>query len=877
MVRTIKSTIFGIVALPVLCFTGEPPLDFWEDLRLFGSAPQSLEIDRDLEARRSVSFKPKNIQTDRADFREGDFSFLFTPSTSSGRFGFSAGLFGETWNLSPAAHSLRLLLKTEGVQPSTQWQTALVDADGKTAQGTLPGTDTSGRWVELSLPLAKLTAEKGFQWNSVRLLRFESGFGSNCTIRLDGLRFEGIDSIIAVTDKPLSQRRAEAEANRAERVEAAFRQAAQRDRLPVVRAFAKMYLNEDLQEADRLLRQALEEKPSQNPWGLLETPIFCRFYYFFSSRSGKFPGRMTPETESLLLETLWNATAVKNDIHCARQSTWWLDGSENHDLNAKVVNLVTSRIFMNEPDYKDRIYPNLGFGGGYRYFGWDQGYYWGPGVDPASRYGGGRASLSDGKDYTAKDHYKAWLAFMKEYFRERAQRGFFLEHGSHTYTKHTLNFVDLAYQYSGDDELKRITGDFLDLYWADWAQTSIAGLRGGPKTRHHGTVIGSPEPLIAFHLGGVANAGTWWYWNLINDYQLPPVLWKMALDRQGLGTFVYRSRGIGEEENTWPRPPGTERTLTVDTDSRFLKYTYVTPDYTLGTQMDHPAAVHSHLSFSGRWHGMTFAQQTDACIAPVALNSDAKSGYDTEITLRSAQHKNTLILQQMRSWLAVHPDWFPGIGDDSPVGNRYRRNLAIYVGKDHDRVQEKDGWIFVQNGAAYAAIRVVQWDEAAWRSADGPRQAAEQKRDLRFVPEADIPVPLLTASYRWSEDRTMAELLNPFSPVILETGRAADYPSLDDFIRAVLSNPIALYKTVIPGLNVLVYTGCGQDSPEMVFNASTGEIPTVGGQHINYSHSKTFDSPYLKSEYKSGKVRIEYDGERLDLNFTKTPRWLFWR
>jgi hypothetical protein len=77
--------------------------------------------------------------------------------------------------------------------------------------------------------------------------------------------------------------------------------------------------------------------------------------------------------------------------------------------------------------------------------------------------------------------------------------------------------------------------------------------------------------------------GGWSYWNQINDCELPALVWRMALDREGMGAFVYRSRGIGEEENIWPRPLGTERSLTIDTESRFLNYTWVTPDYTLGT------------------------------------------------------------------------------------------------------------------------------------------------------------------------------------------------------------------------------------------------------------------------------------------------------
>ena len=38
----------------------------------------------------------------------------------------------------------------------------------------------------------------------------------------------------------------------------------------------------------------------------------------------------------------------------------------------------------------------------------------------------------------------------------------------------------------------------------------------------------------------------------------------------------------------------------------------------------------------------------------------------------------------------------------------------------------------------------------------------------------------------------------------------------------------------------------------------------------------TFDSPYLKSDYKSGKVKIQYGGEALDLDFSDKPWWKVW-
>src|SRR6202000_626122 len=126
-----------------------------------------------------------------------------------------------------------------------------------------------------------------------------------------------------------------------------------------------------------------------------------------------------------------------NDIAISKWSTWWMAGSENHDLNSKSSDLISSRIFAEEPDYASRVYPDNGRGDGYG--------YWFHGLTKEGRDLGpeGKANLSDGKPHTAKDHYAAWVHYMKEYLAERAKKGFFLERASLTYFKYTISFVQI--------------------------------------------------------------------------------------------------------------------------------------------------------------------------------------------------------------------------------------------------------------------------------------------------------------------------------------------------------------------------------------------------------------------------------------------------
>jgi hypothetical protein len=851
MLRKITIAVF-MVGLISIAYA-QKRLDFWyEEPMLFGISSG---------VKPELSDVSKDISLDHSDSKNGDLSVIYSANRDVKYLGFKPAPYLANWKLSKD-YKLNIWIKVKSNVKHACEKIVLTDDKGLVATSQSGKMNIDSDWQLVTAPLSKFESENGFDFSSIKTCKLQLDLIKGDKVWLDDIYFNDVKTgtVIGVTDKSVDQRMAEATVSRVKRVEAGFKQAAQITNQPVVAAFAKMMLNEDLETANQILQEDCKKMANEDLWSLLTTPLYCRFYYNFSNRCGKYPGRMTPETEALLLKTLWDRTAVKNDIHWSHQSTWWLDGSENHDLNEKACNLVTSRIFMNEPEYKDRVYPDYGFGGAYHYG--HAGYY-GPGIDPNTRHGGGRANLSDGKNYTAKDHYEAWLAFMKTYFRGRVERGFFLEYGTYVYSKHTLNMVDLIYQYSGNEQLHNMLNDFLTLYWSDWAQVSISGVRGGPKTRHHHKVYrGDTANIISFYLGGQVNADIWWYWNLINDYHLPKVVWKMALDREGMGCFTYKARGIGEEENVLPRPLGTERTLCVDTDARFLKYTYVTPDYTLGTQMDHPSAIHSHLSCCGRWHGMTFSQSPMSRIVPVELpevnNMGEKTPYELEMMYRTVQNKHTLIVQQAYRFFAVHPDWYPtNVGCNQPMG--------VWFGKDWDKRIEKQGWVFVQKGNAYAAVHPVLWDEEYEKE---KKKKAEGGR-YSNAPDADPTVKLREDCYSWSEDGTIMLLKDKFSPVIIEAGRVADYPKIEEFMNDVLDNPIALYKTVVPGSNILVYTGCGKDAPEIVFNAGVSEIPTIGGESINYSYPMTFDSPYLKSKYKSGKVHIEYDGEELKFDFNK--------
>jgi hypothetical protein len=881
-----RSVLFATAAIAccAVAQAKDKPVDFWDEaFRVIASAPQGKHVDYALDSLRRQAhgyrFRPKQFKLDHTDHQVGDFSVIYYPGKAKGtdKVGFIGNLWNGKWDLTQDM-ALAFHLKTAGTGNPAQWTAVLVDVPGKTARATLGGTDTQGAWKELKLPVKSFTAEDGFDWSAVRLVEFEAALGADSELRFDGVRFEGPARTIGVTDKTVTQRMQEAEENREFRVMEGYRlNGPHGSRKPLV-AFRMMYLNQDLEKANQILLDHIKsvmisDTESNNVWCLITTQAYCRLYFMFSNRVGKFPGRMKPEVEKKLLHAIWVRTYEKNDIHWARKSTWWMDGSHNHDLNAKVANLLSSRIFMNEPDYKDRIYPDYGFGGAYHYS--NTGYI-GDLPDAKLRFkaGGGRANLKDGKKYNAADHYKVWVKFFKEYFSERAKRGFFLEANA-GYMTYTMCFVESVYQLSGDEELHQVMDNFLTLFWAEWAQRQISGVQGGTKVRLKGlSAYNRMTPMGAWLLGGAGTSSANGYWNMPSDYRLPKIVWQMALDREGMGEYAFISRGVGEEENIHPRPAGAERSLLCDTDSRFVKYCYVTPDYTLGLQMDHPDAIHSHLSITDRWQGMTFAQSPDSMIvfrmypeSARELPDNKKRSKGGNKGMKNLQHKNVQIIQVARSYHRINPEWFPA----KSTLNEAPQVVAFYVGSDWDEKVEKNGWIFLRKANAYAALRPMLWDKEVEMnkqrssvSAIGPLKNASVKATVKTVTPHKKP-------YTWSTNKNYIELIDRYSPVILQAGRKANDGSFDAFMKKIMSNPINLHETVVPGYNTLVYHPFGAKSESLVFNCANNEIPRIDGKNLDYEYPMTFDSPYLKSNYKSGKVKIQYGDEVLKLDFAEKP------
>ena len=199
----------------------------------------------------------------------------------------------------------------------------------------------------------------------------------------------------------------------------------------------------------------------------------------------------------------------------------------------------------------------------------------------------------DGK--TVAEHAAAWETHWTTYFQHRAVEGIGVELGSPTYGKYSLqNYLNLA-DLSGTAALRKLAGNFLQLWFADAAQAFLpsTGVRGGAHNRVYRTgafFVPSADDFRGFswlygwwHAGGtvdqadVTDAIKTPQLTLFatSEWQPLPIVTAIAtaVDQPA---FIYVSRRLGDEAScSQPLgpvvPQGTLRYPTVNCTKRPCK------------------------------------------------------------------------------------------------------------------------------------------------------------------------------------------------------------------------------------------------------------------------------------------------------------------
>jgi len=395
-----------------------------------------------------------------------------------------------------------------------------------------------------------------------------------------------------------------------------------------------------------------------------------RLIEFYGTGGSRRAGRIRPETEDRILESIWlycrrNDAASERHCHLAEADdldsfTWYVKESENHHVQSFTTLWHFAKIARTRDGFRDR------------------------------RYDDGR---------TAGDHHASWNRYVKRYFLERARKGMFIEMMSPSYNATLLKGIFNVHDFADDPELKRRSRLFLDLYFTYWGQEQIDGVAGGGKARIYSDT--RPRSLdlgqVFFGLGQVPVFESELFTALTTSYRPALVVVDIVCDRRGRGVYEVIQRPLGLAADPGHYQPPTYR-LRTDYGG-ILRYCYCTPEFVVGTAMSEARLEQewTMISSQNRRQGVIFAGDPVAVISPQCEATQDRRAYNSQW---SVQRKGTLITQKLKTSRGAGATrvWFSGLGLAEPV--------------------EVDGWVFTESSGAHAAVRVVEGG-AHWAPAEG--------------------------------------------------------------------------------------------------------------------------------------------------------------
>ena len=445
-----------------------------------------------------------------------------------------------------------------------------------------------------------------------------------------------------------------------------------------------LYLGEMLDDANAALIENAQHY-LDNPKDINDRDSFhwhaemvLRLIELYGTKGARHAGRLTKETEALVLKPIWRYAKNNSKIAEAeveKSETWYVHESENHHAMRFTLCWHFAKLARDRQEYKNLKY-------------------------------------SDGG--SAAEHYLAWNKYIAAYCRERACKGMFIEMMNDGYNSTLVKGIYNFYDF-GEPQVRLAAGQLLDLYFAYWAQEQIDGVQGGGRSRiyfhkalrHNPATEGARLPWFYFGMGAPARILCPSLNAALSGYRPPAVVADIALDSEGRGRYEVRQRPLGLARKGFYRNP--DYRLRTDVGG-ILRYSYCDPAFIIGTAMTEarPMKDWTLISSQNRWQGVIFAGDKQARIVPVVRPKDNRVAFNGQW---SVQSKGSLITQKLKT-------------------NKGAAEMIVWISRQGlgDPV-EADGLVFVEARGAYAAIRVVKGG-FKWvrdKSPKGSRMVLEQE------------------------------------------------------------------------------------------------------------------------------------------------------
>jgi hypothetical protein len=531
-------------------------------------------------------------------------------------------------------------------------------------------------------------------------------------------------------------------------------------------ALAAMHLGIEVEKANDFINQFHSQFPVKDSDELGFASYFWLHLIWRIYLDPAMNARLTPQSRANIEDMMWRWIRSRSKLSQAQGTVWVLHSSENHDAMQKGGYLLCAEALKDAPGYG----PNL--------------------------------VLADGR--TLAEHAAAWSGYFERYFVARAKEGINAEIASPSYAKYTVGVYYNLMDFAKSPALRVLAERFINLYWADTASDwTLSGVRGGGETRCYKDDylrLGgqySFRSLLACYRWGDTNAGVVRTYGLIpatSSYRVPAIITASAAD-PARPNFLYTSRRWGRTSST----VGEDSFITFDSGNSFLRRdTWVTPDYTMGTLTFDMNRDYLQIIDQNRAMGVMFASGANDRVMVFGKGASNNKSY---ADLSGVTRADCMIVQR-----------------DPNVNNSGSGTLVFVPNKLWNARIETGGWLFLQSGNAYCALR----------PAGGTYTAA-------------------TAAY--GVDLAMS---NIWAPVIVQMGQAANYASFNAFQASVTANALTFSS------NVLNYTSEAGDTFTVYANSKT--TPRVNGVTVNLNPAKTYDSPYLSMNHGESLATVSYPG-----------------
>ncbi len=541
-------------------------------------------------------------------------------------------------------------------------------------------------------------------------------------------------------------------------------------------ALAAFHLGTDLTTANTYINQFHDQYPVPDSDTIDFDSYFWLHLIWRIYHDPAMNARLTPQARADIHDMMWLFIRTRSRTSNA-QGTWGIHDSENHDAMQKGSFLLCAEALKDAPGY-------------------------GPGM-----------VLADGG--TLAQHATAWSGFFQRYFTARAGEGINVEIASPIYAKYSVGVYYNLMDFAESPVLRTLAQRFITLYWADTASDwTLSGVRGGGEARCYKDNYLRLGNQYSFHsllygYGWHATSSTVSTYGLIpaaSSYRVPAIITACATD-PARPNYLYASRRFGRDGGS----VATDYVIGFDSgNSNLRRDTWVTPDYTMGTLTFDMTRAYTQLSDQNRAMGVMFASGLNNRI--MVFGKGATTDNKSYADLNGVTRTNCMVVQR-----------------DQNANNSGSGTLVFVPQNLWNARVETGGWLFLQSGNAYCAVRPASGGYTA--------ATASQGVDL--------------------------SLNDIWAPVIIQMGQAANYADFAAFQASVIAN-VMTYSSGTP--NTLNYTSEAGDI--FTFYANSKTTPRVNGATVSLNPTKTYNSPYLSMTHGTDLATVSYPGyQDLLLNF----------